>query len=260
VSLIHRSGRRVVLVIAPDKSTIYPEYLPDVNAEKACGLKGKATYWPMIEGSRVPGILPMRRNMLAIKKPPPDNSYFRLDDHWDTVAGVNATREALQSLHTNVQIQDSDLHRTRVRYTGGLTNLLGKPEQDTAPALIVQRHGIPATTSSPMKLPAKGVGELRSRPPDPKRLIPGNTLFISDSFGLGMIDALQSYTTDMSWVQWFENNERSLAAAIEGADTVVLETVERELNFRASDQGYVTERLLARLKRELGPPPRARRG
>jgi hypothetical protein len=56
----------------------------------------------------------------------------------------------------------------------------------------------------------------------------------------------------MAELQWFATPAADLVAAIRQADTVILETVEREVNFRASDSGLLTPAFLRDLRRQLG--------
>ena len=52
VSLVRASGRRVVMVIPPDKGSIYPEHLPDDPSLTPCAQRGKRDFWRQV--SRLP--------------------------------------------------------------------------------------------------------------------------------------------------------------------------------------------------------------
>ena len=47
--IIRRSGRRVVVAIPPDKSTIHPEYLPETFTQSACLAPGHRAAWSAID-------------------------------------------------------------------------------------------------------------------------------------------------------------------------------------------------------------------
>lgn len=223
---IRRGGARVVVAIPADKSSVYPEYLPDSYALKPCAPAGHRTAWQAIEGSRDPSILGLRRTLLATKRPPPDESYFRKDTHWNTKGGVLAVQAVLDRLSAGATVRDDEIVKERATYTGDLTNLSGASEEDSSPRWTIRRK-----TGAPT--------------------LSGRTLFVYDSYGTAMIDALQVYAPDLVGLQWFNTPTPDLIAAIRRADNVILETVEREVNFRASDQGLVKPDFLRELSRAL---------
>jgi hypothetical protein len=226
-SIIRRGGRRVVVVIPADKSSIYPEYLPDTYAMAACAPGGHRVAWRAIEGARDPAILGLRRTLLDARRPPPEEAYYRKDTHWNTKGGVLGVQALLEHIGGDVRVQPEEIVKSRAEYTGDLTNLSGSPESDTSPNWTIRR-GEHAPT------------------------LPGRTLFVYDSFGTAMLDALRAYAPRMAELQWFATPAADLVAAIRQADTVILETVEREVNFRASDSGLLTPAFLRDLRRQLG--------
>lgn len=227
-AIIRRSGRRVVLVFPPDKSTIHPEYLPDSFPQRGCAAAGHRDAWRAIERARDPAVLGLRRRMLAAKRPGSAGPYFRQDTHWNTMGGTIAVRALLERLGGRVRVPASEIFAARTRYQGDLTVLDGNPRFDEAPAWKVRR--------------AAGAPRLE-----------GRTLFVEDSYGSAMEPALQAYARSLVRVAWFDTPPADLIAAIDRADTVILETVERELTFRASDLGLLTPKFLAAVRRGLSP-------
>jgi hypothetical protein len=85
-------------------------------------------------------------------------------------------------------------------------------------------------------------------------VLPGRTVFVDDSYGEAMLDALQSYTHQLSVVQWYVDlPPASLIASIKQADNVVLESIERDINYKASDGAIVTPQFLDALAAALPP-------
>ena len=231
VSIIRRSGRRVALVVAPDKSAIHPEYLPASFAQRSCLGPGHRAAWEAIEGASDPAVLGLRRAMLAAKRPGTRGPYFRKDTHWNTMGGTIAVRELLEHVGGGVRVADAEIVRGRTEYSGDLANLSGTPQVDTAPRWTIER---------PAGAPR----------------VPGRTLFLYDSFGVAMQDALVGYLDDPAPLEWYNSSPAAIIEAVRRADTVVLETVEREVNYKASDLGVVTPAFLARLRRALAPQRR----
>jgi hypothetical protein len=71
-----------------------------------------------------------------------------------------------------------------------------------------------------------------------------------------MTAALSAYVRTPVLLAWYGTSDAALIDAIAAADTVVLETVERELSFRASDLGLLKAPFLAELERALARRPR----
>jgi alginate O-acetyltransferase complex protein AlgJ len=225
-SIIRRSGRRVVVAIPADKSSIYPEYLPATYALRDCAPQGHRAAWRAIEAARDPAILGLRRTLLEARRPPPEEAYYRKDTHWNTKGGVLGVQAVLERIG-DVTVRPGEIVKERTEYTGDLTNLSGSPETDTSPAWTIRR-GRKART------------------------VRGRALFVYDSYGTAMLDALQAYAPGLAEVQWFDTPPAALIAAIRQAETVILETVEREVNFRASDSGLLTPAFLREVRRGLG--------
>jgi hypothetical protein len=92
-------------------------------------------------------------------------------------------------------------------HTGDLGGLLGAPEEET-------EHAV----------------EIRS----PGTRLPGRIVFVHDSFGEGPLGSLDAQATDLSTAMWANDSPTTIIKAIAGADTVILETVEREVTYRGS--------------------------
>ena len=70
VSIIRASGRRVVFAIPPDKSTVYPEYLPDdLPRARTAARPGARARGMRSRASERPELLGLRKAMLAGKAP-----------------------------------------------------------------------------------------------------------------------------------------------------------------------------------------------
>ena len=123
-------------------------------------------------------------------------------------------------------MRPSEIVKSRERHQGDLTVLNGDPQFDVAPRWEIRRSAA-----------APRLG--------------GRTLFVHDSYGGLMVDALAPYARVPVIVQWFGTPPAELIAEIARADTVILETVEREMTFRASDAGLLSAKFLEQLRRGL---------
>jgi hypothetical protein len=226
VRTIRRSGRRVVLVIPPDKSTIYPEKIGGKNPAADCMAKSRAEAWHAMESTGDPDVVPLRRPLLARKRAGSEVLYKRKDTHWNGVGAEVFVRETLRALHAGVQVTPGEFRPAKEVYRGDLAGLLGITEEDTTPTRkLVRAPGAP--------------------------VVRGRTLFLYDSFGIAAIDHLRPYFQDLDPYLWVGSTAPERIRRIAAARTVVLESVEREMDWRASDQGYVTPAFLAQLKQGL---------
>ena len=227
VRTIRRSGRRVVLVIPPDKSTIYPEKVGPKNPAADCMVEKRAEAWRAMESTGSPYVVPLRRPILARKRARSELLYKRKDTHWNGAGAEIFIRETLRALDAGVQVAPGEFRPVQEVYQGDLTGLLGAPEKDTTPSRkLVRAPGAP--------------------------VVPGRTLFLYDSFGIAAIDHLRPYFANLDPYLWVGSTAEERIARIKAADTVVLESVEREMDWRASDQGYLTPPFLSALKQRLG--------
>jgi alginate O-acetyltransferase complex protein AlgJ len=228
VSLSRRSGARTALLVPPDKSAIYAEHLPEGHGPGSCGQRGKAEFWGLLERARA-GVVPLREELLRRKRRHGDDLYARKDSHWTSLGALVLVEAALERLGGGIRVEPSEVvDPGRAQYTGDLTTLLGAPEQDSKAQRTVRRKPTAAR-------------------------VPGRTLLVGDSFSEAPIPLLRPYFADLRIVPWVGTRPRRIAAEIERADTVILETVEREIAFRASDAGPV-QPVLRALRARLDRP------
>jgi alginate O-acetyltransferase complex protein AlgJ len=250
VAIIRASGRRVVFAIPPDKATIYPEYVPGVYKDKDCAARGRRQVWSALEGSHDPGILGLRKAMLAAKAPPPGETYYRNDTHWNTKGAILGLRAILERLGGPTQIRDDEIAESRVKVAGDLSKLMGAPAELDSPAWNIRRDAGPNTETNE-RLAGGGSAKLLTRPKAAVPLIPGRTLLIHDSYGDIFETALAAYTRELSIMLWFDTPPAAFIDAIRRSDTVIFEKVERDVDYYASDAGLFTPKFLDELRRGL---------
>lgn len=219
IETIRAQGARALLVIPPDKGTIYPEHLADFPV-KDCAAKGKREQWRMIErAERGRDVIGLRDDLMRMKPDAGDDLYARKDSHWSTVGSLSLVRAVLERLDGARLLRSEIIDPGPTEYTGDLTNLLGAPEAD-----MQAQRGIERKPGAPR--------------------IPGRTLMIGDSYSQGPVPQLTHYFDDFRVLLW-ETPPAELARAIRNADTVVVETVEREVAFRAGEVVPALQRELA---------------
>ena len=227
VSTVRASGRQAVLLVAPDKGSVYPEYLPDDYANADCARAAKEVMWGLFEqiGPGL-GVIALRKPLLRAKREGPTPVYLRKDSHWSAVGSLEMVRAALDRFGGGVTVGPEDVKRGESEYTGDLTTLIGAAEEDTRPERVVDRPAGAPHVEAPAVL-------------------------VGDSYGALALPQLSPYFTDLRSAPWFSTPTETLIGEIERARIVIFETVERDVAFRASDVGPASPGFVEALRREL---------
>lgn len=85
-SVVEASGREFRVVIAPDKSTVYPENLPDTYAGKECSTQQRDKFWRRVP--RETGALDMRGQLRQLAERNGRPTYHDIDTHWTHEGGI----------------------------------------------------------------------------------------------------------------------------------------------------------------------------
>jgi alginate O-acetyltransferase complex protein AlgJ len=94
------SGRRFVLFVAPDKSSVEPEHLPATYAGKACATAVDRTFWRRLDLDV--GAVDPRPELQAAAEQTGQPVYFPQDTHWNYTGGLIMTRELAERVQPGV--------------------------------------------------------------------------------------------------------------------------------------------------------------
>ncbi len=216
---IEKSGRRVVLTVAPNKTSVYRGEIDGVNLPHGdCTRIGLDNQGSVLDNFSDPLFLPLRRQLAK----DPREVYWRSDAHWSSV-GASVYAEHLATR------LDKKLGR-RQKYAIGQEEHVGD---------LLQLLGIPTSETGASAVPATGV-EVRVHPLDPdvplqmswtstprRKTLAGETVVVGDSFsylGLGTLRSL-FHKGQFVWIQ--PELLDYIAARMGDADTVVIEVSQR---------------------------------
>lgn len=228
--VIRATGRRAVLLVPPDKQTIYPEYVAPGTANLACARTGTADLWQVIESPTAvaAGIIGLRKPLLAEKRSTRAPLYYRTDSHWNSVGSLAFVESALSAFSTRVTVLPSEIVKMPWgRFSGDLLGLLGEPGSEMAPSWSVRRApGAPT--------------------------VAGSTVIVGDSYVDSPLPELRPYfSSPIDFLQWVENRPQEIADGIASARNVILDTVEREFDYRATGSAFITPSLIALVRATL---------
>jgi alginate O-acetyltransferase complex protein AlgJ len=230
VDAIHASGRPAVLLLAPEKSTIYPERLGSRAINGDCALRKKARMWSRIEAARDPYVVGLRRALAARKRTSTQQLYLSVNSHWNDFGAAELARRALKRVGGQATIQPGELVRGRARYASDLSRFTGETEYDTTATLTVSRDGVADPFVRPFGSVAVSTVAATDAP-----MIRGTTLFVGDSYGDAPLAMLRHYAARMVSVNWQATSPADLVRLVRRADTVILEAVERSFLVLPSD-------------------------
>jgi hypothetical protein len=93
---VESSGRRFVLVVAPDKSTMDPEHLPATFVGRDCWTRQSTAFWSRMDGVR--GVLDMRPALRDAAASTGHPLYDGVDTHWSYQGGLVMTYALAETL------------------------------------------------------------------------------------------------------------------------------------------------------------------
>jgi alginate O-acetyltransferase complex protein AlgJ len=209
--IVRGSGRRAVVVVAPDKSSIYPEHMPDGYPGSDCAPQGRAALHRALERAGE-GVIPLHRDLLERKRRERESLYLLQDSHWNTLGSLELVRAVLAEVGRGIRVKDTEIGAGHYEYVGDLAAMIAVTKVVKAPQRAVVR--VPSA-----------------------RKVSGHTVYIGDSFSQAPLPQLVPFFADLRHLLWADTAAETLIEEIAAADTVIFQTVERELVARAVPGG-----------------------
>ena len=243
--IMQRAGKQFVMMIAPDKTDIYPEYLPTADQGVTCTSKAEAALWAALAANppgRLPGsarcdrsgegersrhpALPQARH--ALERP------RRTDLR--TAARPTASTRRCGRRQRSTPLGDSSAQTD-------LEALLGQRTTEQAPLFSVTRPGVTTTVNTASQLADTTTGA---------PLITPKTLFISDSFTDSSRFAINPFFAQAGFINSSAAGTAydELVQSIKSSQIVVLEIVERTVI--GGQAPLLDSSVLAKLAASLG--------
>jgi alginate O-acetyltransferase complex protein AlgJ len=228
--LIEQSGRKVAYFVGPDKSSVDTDGLRSVLPHGECTQRGLARQRRILDKHDDPAFVGVR-DELAREQAAGRQVFWKTDTHWSSPGTAILARALADRLEPG--LGDRARVRTTSRtQTGDLIRLVGLDSRETAPAALVEVGGqVRETSDSDHFDPARAVYGVHRWTTGPgSGPIPGRTVLVGDSFTYFALDNLRPLFAEGEFL-WFGHgtSEQQAIDAIVGADTVVLEVVQREL-------------------------------
>lgn len=121
---VESSGREFVLIVAPDKSTMVPEYLPTGYVGAKCADQARTAFWRRVIGDA--GATDIRPDLeaAAVRRGAP--IYPKVDTHWTYEGGLAMTRLIAEEVEPGVTASWKATPADVVKRDGDLPPLVGR--------------------------------------------------------------------------------------------------------------------------------------
>ncbi len=235
-TIIERSGREMVAMVAPDKSTVHPQLLPDDLATFDCFEQYTEDLWTSLSAADIPGYHDLRALLQRESSTTREPLYLRKDSHWDSRGSLAMVQMLVDSLAPGLWNPDDVEYIGLGAYTGDLTGMQGNPEVDQAPMYALSRESVVAEETEVLD-DIEGGPNRRFKNNGPEgRLISGRSVLFLDSFGLVALPQLVPYFEDLTVIRLvdFPTESERFISLIGESDRVIVLTVERGASYRLS--------------------------
>lgn len=223
---VEQSGRRLVLVVAPDKSTMVPEHLPSSYGGKDCAAKVSTQFWNRL--ATEVGILDLRASLEAESVRLGRPVYFQQDTHWMFDGALTMTRAIAEKLQPGVTSSWKVTQGLPWKGPADLPTLIGSTGQNQATRYGLAPDGDQDRAhwfNTDFRVPLI----LQSYPT--QGMVADKTAMIADSYTQFANGYLAATFSDISitHVEDLLKDSKGVADRLTQAHTVVVEVVERHL-------------------------------
>lgn len=226
--------RNFLVSVAPNKSTVLMDNVPDELALKPCWKAYTDELWKALRSTDSKSIIDVRRELETSDLFGDRDFYFKTDSHWSSAGSLVVARAVLSSLSTGVW-DDRDIPRPAFRdYVGDLSLLDGSQRSERVAFYEVGRQGVTETSRTNLDPESMNTNlRIRNSGPDGS-LVKGRTLLISDSFGDVSLERIAPFFEDLTFTHFSDWDPAFLASQMEQADTIWILTAERYFTWRFS--------------------------
>jgi hypothetical protein len=231
-SVVKASGREVLTMVAPDKSSVHPELLPAGLPKADCFNAYSDDLWNSLAGADIPGYVDLRSALREAVTKSHEPLYLRKDSHWDSAGSAVAVKLAIDQFAPGLWRSDEITYKGLGDYTGDLTGMQGKPEVDQAPIYAVNRPDVKSVSVDVIDAVEGGPNRRFVNSAPSGRLVAGRTLLFLDSFGLVALPQIVPFFEDLTVVRFVDYSPDKFEPLLASADRVWFLSVERGVAYR----------------------------
>ncbi|MDQ3886437.1 MAG: hypothetical protein M3308_05365 [Actinomycetota bacterium] len=221
---VEASGRRFVLIVPPDKTTVQPEFLPADYSGLGCAQAATQEFWRRVPAEA--GAIDLRAELQQLSAPSRP-VYHRRDTHWTDRGAVTMVRALAEEITPGIT-QGWDVEPVRTVQSGAdLPSLLGRTEVNFFEQYSLTPTGGQDRTGrylDDLREPVRiGTGPLTGVVPEP-------VVLLGDSFIQSSARYLAAGFADIHVVGYAAASKpQRIADLMADQEVIVLEVVERNL-------------------------------
>ncbi|MEV4758816.1 hypothetical protein AB0J86_27480 [Micromonospora sp. NPDC049559] len=261
-----RSGKDVLFVVVPDKSSVLRDKLgwpadslmvcADPVRERSQARWGADTTGPVVT---------MWPQFAAAERAEPGRVWQAGDSHWSYQGSMMFTREVLDRLvargdaPAGLRGAPGAERRPDRRLEGDLYRLMGMNRKDSVANWVVDREGVTVSTATTATTTGRGLRTRTTSAPAGTPMVPGRTLVVYDSFFYVAEQQMAPYFQQMIALHWDDFLPMARAGQLPEFDRVIFESAQRSWPQRTVDQlpePAVTATLTAALSKPAAAPRR----
>jgi hypothetical protein len=226
-SAIERSGRKFVLFVAPDKSSVEPQHLPANYVGKACATAADTKFWQQVDAI---GAVDPRPELQAATQETGQPVYFPQDTHWNFTGGLVMTREVAEQAQPGVSATWRVTDGPAWSGPSDLPAMLAQTGTNRAHTYHLSPDGVGPDRTHPVKSDVQAPVRLHVDFPV-TGMVGAPTTMIADSFGDYAAPTLAAAFADLTMVspQTVAGDPNAEADRMVNSQVVVVEVVERDL-------------------------------
>jgi hypothetical protein len=121
---VEKSGRKFVLIVAPDKSSMVPENLPKDYVGQKCANEARSAFWRRVIADAGATDIRPALGQAAVRRGAP--VYSKVDTHWNYEGGLAMTKLIAEAAEPGVSRQWKATPTDVVKRDGDLPPLIGR--------------------------------------------------------------------------------------------------------------------------------------
>lgn len=223
---VESSGRRFVLVVAPDKTTMVPEHLPAQYLGRDCASRARSEFWRRLSAET--GAIDLRPALADVARRKGSPVYYPADTHWSQEGGLAMTYALADRIEPGITRTWQVGPAGYTPWSDDISPLIGRSGQRMIPTYSLAPDGrqdrtrpIASDFRAPLRLTAEPAAGTVGQP----------VRMIADSFTQFASRYLTAVFTDITVVhpETAAATPRPSGDLLAGGDVIVLEIAERNL-------------------------------
>lgn len=230
-SKIVESNRRFLFTIGPDKPSIHPEHLGDLESDYACARAVGTELVTLVREGHAGGFLDLWDTFGTARANGSPRLFWPNDSHWNWRAATLVAERIVSALRPGLWEPEA-LRAGNRRHRGDLTRLMGVPSKVPTDYFRVDRERVEVDLVENPPGSPRTLQRFLARADRTDALIEGSVFMLHDSYLIASIPMLSQYFRESTFINWNQAEPlEALAIEMAQADIVIVEIAQRAAGF-----------------------------